>query len=141
MDLPREFKFYYLTAVASLIFAVVGFSYNAWRLEATENNSNIRMASFELLKNLSQLEQIIYAAHYDNNTTEGSPRKGWVRIGLIIDLSLLIDKPTEQSAALLKANWQNNWNQYADDQAATERLVEDIDLVREGVKNALHNLK
>jgi len=44
-DLQRKFKAYYFTAVFSMIFAVTGFSYNAWRMEVSEANNNIRTAS------------------------------------------------------------------------------------------------
>lgn len=32
---------------------------------------------------LSEFEQVIYANHYDLNDVEGSPRLGWVKIGLV----------------------------------------------------------
>jgi len=98
MELEDKLKVYYVTAIFSVVFAVVGFSYNAWRLEVTEDNSNIRAASFEVLTVLAELEQIIYAAHYDKDTKEGSPRKGWVKIGLIVDLDSLISKSSEEQA-------------------------------------------
>ena len=63
MKLVHKLKAYYLTAILSLVFAVIGFSYNAWRLEATEDNSNIRTASFEVLGELAELEHVIYAAY------------------------------------------------------------------------------
>lgn len=37
------------TAVVSLVFAVSGFSYNAWRLEQSEENNIVRDASFHVL--------------------------------------------------------------------------------------------
>lgn len=71
-----KLKLYYLTAIFSLIFSLLGFSYNAWRMEVSEDNSNIREAAFEVLKELGELEQIVYALHYDHDQTSGSPRKG-----------------------------------------------------------------
>ena len=72
-DLEKKFKVYYLTAIFSLIFAVVGFSYNAWRLEVTEDNSNIRTTAFEVLTELAELQQLIYSAHYDHDMVAGNP--------------------------------------------------------------------
>jgi hypothetical protein len=42
MNLENELIGYYTTALLGLVFAIVGFSYNAWRLEVSEDNSNIR---------------------------------------------------------------------------------------------------
>ena len=103
MELDRKLKVYYMTAIISMIFAVVGFSYNAWRLEVSEDNSNIRTASFEVLQELAELEQTIYALHYDNYVTEGSPRKAWVSVGLIVDMSMLISPEVIKEAENLKS--------------------------------------
>ena len=87
---PRS---YFFTAIASVVFAFIGFSYNAWRMEASEDNNNTRIASFQILQELAELELIVFAAHYDNNKIDGSPRKGWVKVNLIHDLSYLaVDK-------------------------------------------------
>jgi hypothetical protein len=49
----------------SIVLAVVGISYSAWRLELSEDDINIRTALFTMLPKLAQLEQLIYASHYD----------------------------------------------------------------------------
>ena len=41
-------------------------------MEVSENNNNIRTASFEMLINLSSLEQLVYSAYYDNDLKEGN---------------------------------------------------------------------
>jgi len=141
MELENKLKVYYVTAIFSVVFAVVGFSYNAWRLEVTEDNSNIRSASFEVLTVLAELEQIIYAAHYDKDIKEGSPRKGWVKIGLIVDLGSLISSSSEEQAQKLKAAWQKNWEIMAHDIDATNILVSEIDAVRNEIKLTLNELE
>jgi hypothetical protein len=141
MELENKLKAYYMTAIFSVVFAVVGFSYNAWRLEVTEDNSNIRSASFKVLTVLAELEQIIYAAHYDKDTIEGSPRKGWVKIGLIVDLSSLISKSSEERAQKLKTAWQKNWEVMVHDSDATTILVNEIDNVRSEIKLTLNELE
>jgi len=140
MKLDNKLKVYYVTAVLSLLFAIIGFSYNAWRLEATEDNNNIRTASFEVLKQLAQLEQIIYAAHYDKDTVAGSPRKGWGKVGLVVDLSILINESVEQSSLHLKETWSANWDKIVDEKIATTKLTADIDSVRDEIKLTLKNL-
>ena len=140
MELENKLKVYYVTAILSLVFAVIGFSYNAWRLEITEDNSNIRTASFEVLGQLAELEQIIFAAHYDKDRDAGNPRKGWVKVGLIVDLSVLISKPVEKKSLDLKETWSNNWQKAANEQAATIELTEAIDQVRKEIKQVLSGL-
>lgn len=141
MELENKLKAYYMTAIFSIVFAVVGFSYNAWRLELSEDNNNIRSASFKVLTVLAELEQIIYAAHYDKDVKEGSPRKGWVKVGLIVDLSSLISDSSEERAQKLKAVWQKNWDIMMDDIDATTILVNEIDYMRSEIKLTLKELE
>lgn len=141
MELENRLKVYFITAIFSVIFAVVGFSYNAWRLEVSEGNSNIRTASFEVLKILAELEQLVYAAHYDKDQIEGNPRIGWVKIGLIVDLSTLISSSAQGRAQILKAEWGNNWETFAVDRNATDVLVREIESVRGEIKLTLAALE
>ena len=90
-----------------MVFAVLGFSYNTWRMELSEDNNNIRTASFEVLLQLSEFEQILYAAHYDKDNKAGSPRKAWVKVGLITDLSGLIGEQVKSESVKLNKLWGN----------------------------------
>lgn len=134
-------KAYYLVSVFSVIFAVVGFSYNAWRLEVSEDNNNIRTAAFAVIQELAELEQVIFAAHYDQDEVQGSPRKGWVKVGLIVDLSLLISTNTHNKALRLKASWKDNWSELKTNEAAVKVLIGDIDDVRIEIKQVIKSLK
>jgi hypothetical protein len=46
-------------ALISLIIAVSSLSYNTWRNEKTEDNRNQRLAAFEVLLKLNELQQVI----------------------------------------------------------------------------------
>lgn len=61
-DITKRLKIYQLTSIITILFTLVGFTYNVHRLEQTEQNTNIRTSSFEILKELANLEQIVYAA-------------------------------------------------------------------------------
>ncbi|PKG56022.1 hypothetical protein CXF83_08385 [Shewanella sp. Choline-02u-19] len=130
-----------LTAVFSMLFALVGFSYNVWRMEITEYNNNVRSASFELLLQLSELESIIYAAHYDQDIIQGSPRKGWVKVNLIADLSVVTEPEIQAATERLKANWQLNWESVASDENSAMQVVEKIDDTRLQVRQLLSTLE
>ncbi len=139
-ELGRRLEVYYIMAILSIIGAVTGFIYNSWRLEVSEDNNNIRTASFELLTNLAELEQIIYASHYDKDVIAGSPRKGWVKVGLIADLSSLISNQVEKQSLKLKESWAGNWENLADEQEAANKLINKIETVRAEVKLKLLDL-
>lgn len=130
-----------ITAIVSLVFAVTGFSYNAWRLEQSEENYTVRNAAFEVLTELTEFEQVIYASHYDGNEVEGSPRLGWVKIGLIADLAMLISEDVSVSAERLKENWAENWPSVPSDRAVVDNLVAGIEEVRATVKKRLEYLQ
>ncbi len=140
-DLEHKFKAYYLTAIFSLLFAVIGFSYNAWRMEVTEDNDNIRTAAFEVLTELAEFQQLIYSAHYDHDPVAGNARTGWVKIGLVVDLSSLISTHVEAKARQLKETWTDSWDKIETNRVATDQLVSDIDSVRFAIKETLKRLK
>ena len=124
-----------------MLFALLGFSYNVWRMEVSEENNNIRTACFEMLINLSSLEQLIYAAHYDNDLKEGNPRKGWVTVGLIVDLSVLTNDAVKQESVRLKEIWSTNWETVPTSKPSVDKMVEAIDSVRTEIKQLLSSLE
>ena len=138
--LLRRMKWYQATALFSVLFALVGFSYNVWRLEVTEHNSSVREAAFESLLQLAELEQLVFAAHYDQDPVAGNPRVGWVKVGLIIDLSAICGEGVQAAALVLKQTWSEDWASMASDQEATERIVAAIDATRLAVKDSLSML-
>ena len=140
-QVQKKLYIYQFTVIFSVLFALIGFSYNVWRMEVSEENSNIRTACFEILKELSSLEQLIYTAHYDGDLQEGSPRKGWVRVGLIADLSVLTDKSVVQKAEALKNVWAEHWDDMAANQDSVDQIVSAIDAVRNEIKVILGSLE
>ena len=132
---------YQVTVIFSVLFALLGFTYNVWRMEVTEENSNIRTASFEVLLTLSSLEQLVYSAHYDGDEQEGNPRKGWVKVGLIEDLSMLTTDSVQAQAAALKTVWTDNWATMMDDRHAADQIVSAIDSTRTELKRVLKSLE
>lgn len=135
-----KLSIFQLTAVFSMLFALVGFSYNVWRMEISEYNSTMRSASFELLLQLSELEGIVYAAHYDQDTVAGNPRKGWIKVNLIADLSMITEAEIKDSAIQLKQEWQANWQTMTASESSAVAVVEAIDGTREEVRLLLSKL-
>jgi len=143
MDSQRfnKLHLYQITVVFSVLFALIGFSYNVWRMEISEENNTTRTACFEILINLSSLEQLIYTAHYDGDINEGSPRKGWVTVGLIVDLSALTDEAVSEESLALKKVWSTNWNTMATSRESVDQIVKAIDSVRNQIKDLLGSLE
>ncbi len=140
METEKHLKNYLLVAIFSMLFALVGFGYNAWRLEATEDNSNIRAASFQVLIELAELEQIVFLAHYDQDLQTGNPRIGWVKVGIINDLSTFISEQVGNDAVSLRQVWSANWQQMANSKPAVMAITQSIDVVRATVKLELNQL-
>ncbi|MCV6610410.1 MAG: hypothetical protein OIF55_06545 [Amphritea sp.] len=141
MQLPERFKVYQATAIFSMLFALLGFSYNVWRMEVTEHNSNVRTASFEILLELSQLEQMIYSLHYDKDQINGSPRRGWVKVGLVEDLSMLTSPTISAEAITLKQTWGRNWDRIETHRDSVDEVIGQIDNVRSEIKATLKTLR
>ena len=137
----KKLVLYQMTAVFSVIFALAGFSYNVWRMEISEKNSNIRTACFEILMELAELEQLIYTAVYDRDIKEGSPRKGWVKVGLINDLSTTVSADVQNKGEALRATWADNWNTMLTDTSAAEKIVRAIEDMRKDIKIVLVSLE
>ena len=132
---------YQIAVIFSVLFTLIVFSYNVWRMEVSEKNNNIRTASFEILINLSSLEQLVYAAHYDNDIKEGNPRKGWVIVGLIDDLSVLTNDEVKSKTSKLDNVWSVNWEKMPTSQRSVVQIVEGIDSVRYEIKTLLNSLE
>ncbi len=135
----HQYQFYFV--IFSILLSLVGFSYNVWRLEVTENNNTIRTASFEILLELSALEQLVYYSHYDQNTVEGSPRKGWVKVGLIHDLSPLAGEKVMVKSKKLMEVWSGNWSIINESQSATDQVVSAIEATRDEINITLTTLE
>ena len=127
-------------SVFSVLFALLGFSYNAWRMEVSEENNNVRTAAFEVLSHLGELEHIILSAHYDNDVIEGNPRKGWVKVGLVVDLSALIAPNVEAKAVTMKTTWADSWHLMRTEEAVVTELVNKIDDTRMAIKLVLKEM-
>ena len=140
MTIERKMKIYQFTAITSLLFALIGFSYNAWRLEVSESNNTIRTASFQMLLELGSVEQLVYALHYDKSEQQGNLRTGWVKVGLIQDLSMLSTDDVQKASKNLHQIWHQHSNLMPDTQSSATEIIKSADALREAIKRSLANL-
>jgi len=143
MEMPnilKRLKVYQITSIISIFLTLVGFSYNVYRLEQSEINSNIRTSSFEMLKELANLEQIVYAAHYEKDSIKGNPRTGWVKVGIIVDLSIICFQKNSMETNQLYKTWQENWSLMNNNRESVDKIINSIDNVRKEIRIVLQNL-
>ena len=112
-----------VVALTSLAVALTALGYNTWRNERTEHNRNIRVAAFEVLKQLGELQVVVNSAVYGKEGSRMDPMAGWGRVALITDLSQLLPAPAphrEQSG---------------------ERVTIEIDQSRAAIREILRGLR
>ena len=139
-EIKKRFKVYQITSILTILLTLAGFSYNVYRLEQTEINSNIRTSSFEMLKELAKLEQIIYSAFYEKDKKAGNPRMGWVKVGLIVDLSKIDLNNNSFNTYKLHKSWQENWQKIDTNQESVDDVISNIEKVRKEIRVVLQKL-
>jgi hypothetical protein len=139
-EITKRLKVYLITSILSITLTLVGFSYNVYRLEQNELNNTIRVSSFEILKELASLEQIIYASYYEQDKVLGNPRVGWVKVGIIKDLSYICFQEESNASKNLYLSWQKNWNTIDKEEKSVNNLIKSIDQLREEVRKKLQLL-
>jgi hypothetical protein len=127
-------------ALTSLAVALTALGYNTWRNERTERNRNTRVAAFEVLKQLGELQLVVNAAFFAKDGKLGHPMAGWGRVALIADLSQLLPAPAPQRAEELHQIWEANWQGLADDEGSVDRVTAEIDQDRETIRAILREL-
>jgi hypothetical protein len=128
-------------ALISLVVAISSLSYNTWRNEATEDNRNQRVAAFEILLKLGELQQVVFHVHYDKDFDRGNPRIGWAYMLTINDLAqLLPDAVQAVTSGLLRA-WGENRESLADSTASLEIVMQALDDTRNQTLVLLHSLE
>jgi hypothetical protein len=128
-------------ALISLVIAVTSLGYNTWRNEASEYNRNQRLVSIEVLRNLGQLQQVVFHRHYDmDETDKGNARTGWAIVLTITDLATVLEEPLPAAAEDLRAVWDDDWQKLGSDQLGSDRIIAAVEALRMDVHALLKNL-
>jgi hypothetical protein len=129
-------------ALISLVIAISSLAYNTWRNEQTEVNRNQRIASFEVLLKLNELQQVIFHHHYDNDALDkGNPRTGWTYVLTVRDLSRILHPPLPKTADKLLSVWNENWEGLGKEQSNVDSIIAEIDNVRSETLLLLESLE
>ena len=130
-----------LLAIISLCVALTALGYNTWRNEVSEENRNLRMAGFEILVHIGELQRITYLAHYDRDHVEGNPRRGWVEVMILHDLGRIMPEPLPTRTEKLRDVWQQQWEHLGQNDDAVVQIDLAIDEVRIEVLDHLKMLR
>lgn len=128
-------------ALLSLLVALTALGYNTWRNEASESHRNIRAAEFEMLKELSELQEIIDYAYLRQDAQRGDLGKGLAHVLFLRDLASLTPKPVTDSAEALLQTWNVNSDKLASSKEAGAALSEQVLNTRRTVLDSLRSLK
>ena len=129
-----------IIALISVLIAVSALFYSTWRLEVTEENRNIRIASFESLRTLTDLQLLIDYAYYDKDAERGNPIKGWSYVIYVNDLSSAISPDVKTNSKALYQSWQENWENVSDQPDAQKTVTLSITQTRESILRAMKSL-
>jgi hypothetical protein len=130
-----------LIALISVLIAVSALFYSTWRLEVTERNRNVRIASFETLKALTDLQLLIDYAYYDKDTERGNPIKGWSYVIYVNDLSETISPDVKIKSDILYQSWQENWENISSQSAAQEAVTLNVAQTRASILAVMKSLE
>ncbi len=124
-------------ALISLVVAIAALLYTGWREERTEKNRTIRVAAFEVLKNLGELQVVVNESYYQ----KVDPMVGWGHIALIGDLGQLIPAPVPETVDHLVEVWKRDWSQIKTDDESVDRMTQEIDASRQAISELLYKLR
>ena len=128
-------------ALISLVIAITSLGYNTWRNEASEYNRNQRLISIEVLRNVGQLQQVIFHNVWEGDAADkGNPRTAWVYILAIRDLSQLLDGPASASGSELWTAWDEEWDELEPGNESYKRVTNALDTLRSDTHALLRSL-
>lgn len=129
-------------ALLSLSIAISSLAYNTWRNEQTEYNRNQRVAAFEILMKLGDLQNVVFHHYYDQDAqNRGNPRTGWTYVLTIQDLSRILTPEMQYVSKQLGTSWQKNWEQLKDSSDSTEAVMAEIEKTRNATLVLLESLQ
>ena len=126
--------------LVSLATALFGLSYNTWLNYHNEQNHNMRLAAFEILRDLSELQTVVDYAHFAGDPSRGNPIDGWKHVVMVRDLSRLINTQSSQASEHLFATWQQDWEDVGNSSKSENEISAQIKVVRKQIIDTIEQL-
>ncbi|HMB37566.1 MAG TPA: hypothetical protein VKO85_00670 [Wenzhouxiangellaceae bacterium] len=151
-----------LVALISLVLAITSLGYNTWRNETTEVQRNWRDASFQILTEIGELNQIILMRRYfsgegdTQSTSSGADSaipqpeswvRGWGNVTMVRDISTVMPEPLPEQGQQLFDRWQRHARALHDQsdpearEEAADTLLGSIEQMRITVVNLISELR
>jgi len=128
-----------IIAIISLIVAIAALYHNERLYELSERNRNIRLAAFEVLMHLGELQQVVNSIHYNDQSLPNAIMLGWGHVALIGDLSTLIPAPVPKAVQELILAWKQ-YNDQIKEESAADAISDHINQTREAILKAILQL-
>lgn len=126
--------------VVSVLIATTALLTTQWRSEVTEENRTLRYASFEVLRELGALQQLIDQTHYGQQKPQDIHIHGWNHVLLIQDFSLLLPEPIPERTTQLSNQWQAHWQFLEENRESNEVLSQEIKKTRSTITELIKGL-
>ncbi len=164
--MPRKKRFWrqvsnHSVALISLALAAASLGYNTWRNDTTEVQRNLRQASFQVLVELGELNQIVLYRRYfqapaGSRSGEGGPGPGfddarswvggWGKVTMVRDLTSFMPEPLPAYGTTLFSTWQNHAAHLNAESAerrdqASSALLEEIERLRVAMVQLIDGLR
>lgn len=129
-------------AIISLVVALSSLAYNTWRNEASEANKTTRDAGFFMMQELSELQEIVLYARFDQNDQRGDIKSAWSHVLAIKDVSYAMPEGVQHQAQNLIKVWQENaGNLQSDKGIAYQQVDQSIDEMKLQIITTIQSLK
>lgn len=144
-------------ALISLVVALGSLGYNTWRNETTEEQRNLRHASFRVLESLGELQEVVNYRYYylpfeDTAQAESKSRlRGFGSVTMVRDLMNLMPPPAPGAGQELHRLWNRHFGALDDldsngghspsSRTAEQELTGAIEETREAVVEVLKSLE
>ncbi len=129
-------------AIISLAVALSSLAYNTWRNESSEANETTRDAGFFMMQELSDLQEIVLFARYDQNDARGDIKSGWSHVLAVKDISYAMPATVQQHAHELLNVWQQHASNIpAQDNHSYKQVDSAIDEVKQQIVLTIKSLK
>lgn len=129
-------------AIISLVVALSGLGYNTWRNEASEANKNIREAGLFMMKELTELQEVVLYARFDSDDDRTDIKTGWSHVLAVKDLSYAMPSEVQNDALMLSDVWKQHASGISSNQPESYKEVdESIDEIKKQIVSAINALQ
>jgi len=111
-------------ALISLSVALFSSGYNTWRNQSTEAHRNVREASFKLIEQAGELQQLMQHRYYGGDHSQMNWIAGWGHATLIRDMAPLVSPAVQQRADAVFAEWKAHAGELESGQGDSAQRIE-----------------